>query len=93
MSIRAHRVKKIIYTGERFNLWYDEKLVEFFEGYGFFETLSEGSGITELPTEALKEAVAKAKELGLTKEVVKQLEEDARWGDKYNSGYVRYYCF
>ena len=94
MSVRAHRVKKIEYAGESFNLWHDKKLIDFFDRYyGFFETLVEGIGITELSTEALKIAIKKAKQLGLKKQQVEQLKKDAKWGDKYNCGWVSYYCF
>ena len=82
MSVRAHRIKKIDYSNaESFNLWHDTKLVEFLDKEGgFYETLTEGSGIAEVPTEVLKKAVKKAKELELEDWQVKQLKEDIEWG-------------
>ena len=94
MSVRAYRVKNINFAnGESFNLWHDEKLMEFFEENGFYETLNEGTGLTELLIETLQEAVDKAKELELDEYQVKALKKDIKWGKKEGWEYVRYYCF
>ena len=90
MSVRAYRVIEIKHEpADSFNLWHDEELVEFFDThYGFYDTLNEGSGITELPVEALEEAI---KELKLDDDVVQALKRDIEAGK--DTGYVSYYCY
>ena len=64
MSVRAYRVNKIdTEKSESFNLWHDEKLTDFFANeYNIFEYMVEGTGLTDLPVEALIEALKKSKE-------------------------------
>ena len=91
MSVRAYRVKEIDYvTPNSFNLWHDDELVKFFdEGYGLFESLTEGAGLTYLPVEALEKAIA---ELELEDCTVEALKKDIEAG-KANDGWIQYYCF
>ena len=91
MSVRAYRVKKIDYvTPNSFNLWHDDELVKFFdEGYGLYESLTEGNGLTCLPVEALERAIAG---LDLEDYTVEALKKDIEAG-KANSGWIQYYCF
>lgn len=91
MSVRAYRVNKIEHEWEStFNLWHDDKLVEFLErDYGLYEGMSnDGNGLVELPIEALEKAV---KQLNLDEELVKALKRDIEACRK--SGYVTYYCY
>lgn len=91
MSVRAYRVNKIDHEPySTFNLWHDDKLMEFFDReYGFYERLNgDGDGLAELPIEALEGALSLPfvdKELreALTKDI-----EACR-----NQGYVTYYCY
>ena len=90
MSVRAYRVNKIEHEeSDTFNLWHDDKLVDFLDReYGFFEHLSDGTGLVEVPIEALKEALEKVEMDDELKEAIKQ-DIEARRDD----GYVTYYCF
>ncbi|MCD6390913.1 MAG: hypothetical protein J7L92_02810 [Dehalococcoidia bacterium] len=83
MSVRAYRVIKIEHAQPNtFNLWHDDKLVEFLDKeYGFFEGLNESGGLTEVPIEALKRALKEA--------LTKDIEACCKEGEEY----VQYYCF
>ena len=90
MSVRAYRVIEIRQEqADTFNLWHDEKLVEFLDSqYGFFETLHQGTGLTELRVEALEHALS---EVPMDEEVKQALQKDIEaCGD---NGYVVYYCY
>jgi len=94
MSVRAHRVNEIIRAeGPSFNLWHDEKLVDFLEGHGLFNTLNEGSGFTELPVEVIEEAIEKAEDLEIDEYVLKSLKEDVEFAKKNGDSYITYDCF
>ncbi len=91
MSVRAYRVKKIDYvTPNSFNLWHDDKLVDFLDSEcDFFAGLTnEGTGLVEVPVEALQKAVEK---LELDDELRKALMKDIE--ACRDDGYVTYYCF
>ena len=92
MSVRAYRVIKIEYARPNtFNLYHDGKLVNFFDSeYGFFETLNEGTGLTELPIEALERALA---EVPMDEELREALKKDIEVCREEGEDYVRYYCF
>jgi len=90
MSVRAYRVIKIDYEkNDTFNLWHDDKLVEFLDReYSFYETLSDGRGIVQLPIEALEEALKKVEmDEDLRKAITKDIEVSR------DCGHVTYYCF
>ena len=90
MSVRAYRVIEIRQEqADTFNLWHDEKLVEFLDTqYGFFETLHEGTGLVELPAEALERALS---EVPMDEEVKQALQTDIE--ACRGNGYVLYYCY
>lgn len=90
MSVRAYRVNKIDYEEyNSFNLWHDNELVDFLDReYGLYEGMSDGTGLVELPVEALEEAI---KKLTLDDELVKALKRDIETCRE--SGYVTYYCY
>jgi len=92
MSVRAYRIIKIEHARPNtFNLWHDCKLVEFFDKeYGFFETLNEGTGLTDLPIEALERALA---EVPMDEELKGALQKDIETCREESEDYVRYYCF
>ena len=92
MSIRAYRLNCIEHEqGETFNLWYDTKLVQFFDKeYSFYTTLNEGGGgLTELPVEALKRAI---KELDIETDIKNALQKDIDDAKKKGVDYIQYYC-
>ena len=90
MSVRAYRVIKIEYAKPNsFNLYHDCKLVNFSDReYGFFESMTDGRGITELPIEALERALAEVPMDEELKEALKKDIEACR-----GNGYVLYYCY
>lgn len=90
MSVRAYRVNKIDHEQHStFNLWHDDGLVEFLDrNYGLYERMSDGTGLVELPIEALEEAI---KELKLDEELVEALKRDIE--ACRDNGYVTYYCY
>jgi hypothetical protein len=92
MSIRAYRVIKIeTAKPNSFNLYHDSELVDFFDReYGFYEYISEGTGLTELPVEALKEALDKLK---LDEDLREALRGDIQAAEEAGKNYVQYYCF
>ena len=94
MSIRAYRINEIKQEeNPSFNLWHDQELMDIFEEFGVYETLNEGSGITELPIVALKQALAFCKKHKDYKVYVKRLQDDIKWAKKNDVEYVQYYCF
>jgi hypothetical protein len=92
MSVRAHRIKKIDFEKqETFNLWHDEKLMDFLNEHGIYDTLNECCGLTELPVSVLEEAIKEVKELD--KYTRKAIEKDIAWAKKNKEDYIQYYCF
>ena len=92
MSVRAHRVNKIEYGGESFNLYHDDKAIEWLESNtNFFEKLDmDCCGISDVSVEDLKKLV-KAK--GIDKETTKAILEDIRWAEAEKNDWIQYYCF
>jgi hypothetical protein len=92
MSIRAYRVIKIEHAQPNtFNLWHDDKLVEFFDReYGFFESMTEGTGLTQLPIEALERVL---KEVPMDDDLKEALTKDIEACRKEGEEYIQYYCF
>ena len=91
MSVRAYRVKKIEHEeSDSFNLWHDDKLVDFLDSEcNFFAGLTnEGTGLVEVPVEALQKAVEKLELDDELKEALKRDIEAHR-----DDGYVTYYCY
>ena len=90
MSVRAYRVNKIEHEeSDTFNLWHDDKLVDFLDReYGFFERLSDGTGLVEVPIEALQEALEKVEMDDELKEAIKRDIEACQ-----DDGHVTYYCY
>ena len=94
MSLRAYRVIKIeCAQPNSFNLWHDDKLVDFLDQeYGFFEGMNAGGGLTEVPVEGLKEALAKP-ELELDEYIVEALQRDIEAAEQEGDEYIQYYCY
>jgi len=93
MSIRAYRVKNIEHEqNETFNLWHDETLMEFLEGYGFYNQLNDDArGITNISVKALKEAMKEVKELD--SETKRCILKDIKEAEKNGEEYIQYYCY
>ena len=94
MSVRAHRVDNIEYQSGTFNLWYDEKVVEWLENHTyFFEYLTpDGDGLALVRVCDLKKML---EEIGndLPKELYDAIQEDIHFVEGKGKDYVAYYCF
>lgn len=91
MSVRAYRVTKMEREeSDTFNLWHDNKLMEFLNSeYGFYERLAnDGSGLVELSIETLQEALKKVEMDDELREAIRRDIEACQ-----NEGYVTYYCY
>ena len=91
MSVRAYRVKKIEHEeSDSFNLWHDDKLVDFLDSECNFSAglTIDGTGLVEVPVEALQKALEK---LELEDEVRKALTEDIE--ACRDDSPVTYYCY
>jgi len=96
MSARAYRINNIEYDIKRevFNLWHDEKLIEYLSSGGYLETLNiDGCGIIEIPVCELNEIIKNAKKLKLSKERIDVIKDDIKWAKKNKKEYIMYDCF
>ena len=105
MSVRAHPIKKIEYGGEIFNLWHDEYFMKLLEAEGFYDTLFEGTGISEIAPvmiesmeEQFEEDIRDGKvgetTIARVREIFKDLKKEMKESEKRgDGGYVSYYCF
>ena len=98
MSVRAHRILKVEYAPEvSFNLYGDQKLVEFLEhenDLGFYRQMNDnGGGVVTVSIETLQRAIDQAKELELDDDTVKVLREDIAAAQADNNESVDYDCF
>jgi hypothetical protein len=93
MSIRAHRVNEIKYKGnyeESFNLYHDDKLMDFL-GCELSDQLNcDGAGMAYIAVDTLKDAIKKLKLEDYRKE---SLKADIAWAKANDEDYVRYDCF
>ena len=93
MSVRAYKVIKIEREqSPTFNLWHDEKLVEYLDAtdHGVHAQLNaNGAGMLEFTIEELQGAVDRAKELELDSDTVAALKQDIANGDEF----IEYECF
>lgn len=91
MSVRAFRVKKIDINKEStFDLWRNEKLVEFLD---ITSELDEDLGSTiKISIDVLEEAVDKKDELKLDEFVVNKIKKDIKIAKKNGNEYITYYC-
>ena len=97
MSVIARRIIEIKTETEynSFNLWHDEKLMDFLDTEAdFFNQLtSDGTGVSEASVEVLENAVSKAVELKLDNETVANLKKDIAWAKAHDEEFVQYYCY
>jgi len=93
MSIRAYRVIKIEHAeSDSFNLWHDEELRDFFDrNYDFYGSLNDDCcGISELPVEALREAL---KKVNMSDDTREALQRDIEAAERAGDEFVSYDCF
>lgn len=96
MSVRAHRILKVEYADNpSFNLYHDEKLVQFLDRQnhsGFYSQLSDdGGGVVSVEVSVLRQAIEKASELELDKDDVKTLQADIEASGEGET--IDYDCF
>jgi len=96
VSVRAHRILKVEYApNHSFNLWHDEKLINFLDTHndsGFFSQMNEnGGGVVNIEASVIKEAIEKAAELELDEDTVEQLKADVEAAGE--DGSIDYDCF
>ena len=87
MSIRAHRVNKMVIGKESFNLSFDESITDYLEKCGLdFDS----TRIIELSIEALEEIT----QLPNIEESTKnEIITDISWAKSKNKNYIFYYCY
>jgi hypothetical protein len=93
MSVRAYRINNIDHEEENtFNLWHHPELVEFLDREdGIYDSLVEGSGITEVSVRTLKKALKEVKKL--EDWVRDNIKRDIKWAKANKEEYIQYYCF
>ena len=95
MSLRAYRVIEVKSETSSFNLWHDQKLVQFLDKEVWFSDNlnSHGTGLTEVPVRILERAVRMATKLNLGEETVRRLERDIAAVKSTGEKSVTYYCY
>ncbi|MBM3703018.1 MAG: hypothetical protein FJW63_08550 [Actinobacteria bacterium] len=108
MSIRAHKVLRLEYNGESFNLWHDDELMSILEeSSNFYLRLdNDCCGVTEILDSDFDEIKEKLEEVidGLEncktfqperKEKAEHYKEVLKEMEEEikKEGYIRYYCF
>ena len=87
MSIRAHRVNKMVIGKESFNLSFDESITDYLEKCGLdFDS----TRIIELSIEALEE-ITQLPNIEETKK--NEIITDISWAKSKNKNYIFYYCY
>ncbi|HPY88424.1 MAG TPA: hypothetical protein PLG34_10640 [Spirochaetota bacterium] len=91
MSIRAHRVNKMVIGKESFNLSFDEGISDYLEKCGYTTSLDfDSTGMIELSIEALEEITQLPNIDQNTREDIKN---DVSWAKSKNKNYIFYYCY
>lgn len=95
MSVRAHRILKVEYAEiPSFNLWHDEKLINFIDTHndsGFYSQMNaNGGGVVSVEASVIKDAIEKAVELELDEATVEQLKADIEAAE---DGSIDYDCW
>ena len=97
MSVRAYRVSRIVYEDPSFNVYHDQKLVDFIQSEseaGFYEYINDyGSGMVDVPVKVLRKAVRMSAKLDLDQETVERLKKDIAFAKSNKDESVTYGCF
>ncbi|MBA7663394.1 hypothetical protein ES703_71434 [subsurface metagenome] len=96
MHTWAHRIVKVEYADKpSFNLWRDQKLVEFLESnsdFDFYDQINtDGVGVVSVAIETMQKAIDQARELELDEDTVAQLKADVE--ADADEGSIDYDCF
>ena len=90
MSIRAYRVKRIdLAKAPSFNLWHDDKLVDFLGRGGWIDGIGGNGGLISIPSEVLEQAI---ETLPLDEDIVQSLRADIEASKAKGEDWVEYYC-
>lgn len=94
MSVRAHRIIEFKLEASSFDLWHNEKFVQFLEEEVRLSSNlnSYGTGLLEVPVEILERAIRMADELGLNEDDVEGLQQDIVATKSSRNEFVSYYC-
>lgn len=97
MSVRAYRIVEGTFAEPSFNIYQDQKLVNFIEAEseaGFYSYFNDyGSGEVDVPVKVLRKAVRMASKLDLSGEMIKLLKEDIAFARANKDESVTYSCF
>jgi len=94
MSVTAHRITEFKFEDWSFDLWHDEKFVQFLEKEVRLSSNLDlyGTGLLEIPLETLERAVVMADELDLDEDTVMALNTDIATARSARKEFVTYYC-
>ena len=96
MSVRAYKVKKIEYeTRPTFNLWHDEKIMEYFQDeFEPYESFTDnGNGFMYVPVRCLKYLIENKKEFALDNEDIELIKRDIEGFEDCENDLIEYICF
>lgn len=94
MSVEAHRIIEFKYDSPSFDLWHNEKFMQFLgEEELSFNLDSYGTGLLEIEVDTLERAVRIANDLYLDVDTVESLQQDIAAAKSDKRAYVTYYCF
>jgi len=92
MSTRAYKIIKIHQENtSTFNLWHDEKLMEFLLKEEMIEPIL--SGILSISVETLEKVIKKAKKLEIDDETLKMLRKHVETAHNEKEFYIEYLVY
>ncbi|MEI6153319.1 MAG: hypothetical protein WCQ90_04450 [Deltaproteobacteria bacterium] len=90
MSIGAYRVNEIKLDGETFNLWHDEKVAQYLNDNGHFDSLNaDMCGVMEISVTSLKAML----KIADNDQVRSNIKIDIAFAKKNKRNYLLYDCF
>ena len=93
MSVRAHRIKSIVYEWPSFNLWYDTRIMEALDDRNLLNQLNEDLvGILEVPVEVMKEILEQHWD-EIDPDTYQAISEDIKKTTEKGAYYIMYHCF
>ncbi len=95
MSVLAYRIYPQKADSFSFDVWHDEKLIEFLnkELHFFLSLNSYGTGIVDIPVALIEQIISVKDELDLDEEIIKQLQLDIEDGKSRIGEVVSYHCY
>lgn len=94
MSVRAYRVNsKDIEKDNSFNLWHDEKIMDFLEDGGYLDNYNENGGSLCLSVEALEQIIEEIKDDKEYESRVESIKNDIKWAKEKKDTEIEYECY